>query len=183
MKTLKILTLCVIATLGLYSCGSDKSDDPQPQPQPEPIQEVDIRDSFIGFYSGKEGTTWLRTDSNQEDADITERQTMRVRKNSKDKNSVDVYYLDEGEEYLFFTARLTVTMNEDGVTAAMGVIDRQYSEAWDYLLYGLPISNDEPDYSIAFLGNTMGYAVGFIDNIPVDTWRYNIKCVYNGTKY
>ncbi|MBP5582716.1 MAG: hypothetical protein J6X43_02025, partial [Bacteroidales bacterium] len=92
-------------------------------------------------------------------------------------------HMDDGEEYWFFTARLTETMNEEGVTAAMGVIDRQYNEDWEYSLYGLSFDNDNPDMSIMFLGNTIGYGVGFIDNIPVDDWRYNIKLFYNGTKY
>lgn len=181
MKTFKILALSLVVSLGLYSCGSDKSEDPQPEPAP--VQETDIRDSFIGIYSGTLATSYLITESNTEDEDAAEKYKIRVRKNTKDKNSVDVYHFDDGEEYLFFTARLTGTMNEDGVTAAMGVIDRQYNEDWGYSLYGLSFDNDYPDMSIMFLGNTIGYGVGFIDNIPVDDWRYNIKFFYNGTKY
>ena len=181
MKTIKILALCLMASLGLYSCGSDKSEDPQPQPAP--VQEIDIRDSFIGIYSGNLAISYLLTDTNQEEEGAYENYKIRVRKNSKDKNSIDIYHMDDGEEYLFFTARLTETMNEEGVTAAMGVIDRQYNEDWEYSLYGLSFDNGNPDMSIMFLGNTIGYGVGFIDNIPVDDWRYNIKFFYNGTKY
>ena len=181
MKTFKILALCLVVSLGLYSCGSDKSEDPQPEPAP--IQETDIRDSFIGIYSGNFATSYLLTDSNQEEEAVSENYKIRVRKNSKDKKSIDIYNLVDGEESLFFTARLTETMSEDGVTAARGVIDRQYNENWQYSLYGLSFNNDYPDMSIMFLGNTIGYGVGFIDNIPVDDWRYNIKFFYNGTKY
>ncbi|MBP5582684.1 MAG: hypothetical protein J6X43_01865, partial [Bacteroidales bacterium] len=97
MKTIKILALCLMASLGLYSCGSDKSEDPQPQPAP--VQETDIRDSFIGIYSGNLAISYLLTDTNQEEEGAYENYKIRVRKNSKDKNSIDIYHMDDGEEY------------------------------------------------------------------------------------
>lgn len=181
MKNIKIWALCLVATLGMCACGSDKTEDPQPKP----TEDKDIRDSFVGMYTGDLGIYYLLAGTNEEDSDVAKNSKVRVRKNKTDNKSVDVYQTSDGEEYLFFTAKLTESVEDEGVVGAMGVIDKQYCEDWGYQLYGLSFVSDHPNISIVFLGNTIGYSVGFVDEFPLpeDEWRYNIKWFYQGTKY
>lgn len=178
MKNIKFWALCLVATLGMCACGKDKTEDPQPQ-------ETDIRESFVGLYSGDFGIYYLLTETNEEDGNIYNNYKVRIRKNKKDNKSIDVYQTEDGEEFFVFTARLTEKINDEGVIGAVGVIDKQYSEECESQLYGLPFDSEKQDVSIVFLGNTIGYRIGFVDNFPLseDEWRYNIKWFYQGTKY
>ena len=134
MKTFKILALCFMASLGLYSCGSDKSEDPQPE-----IVGADFRDAYVGLYKGNITQNYMeynKTGSTQyEDQYVV---MFKVSKNPKNKNYIDLSVYSEGEFPYFFTVKITSTSGEGSQSqASVGIIENQYSEFAESEIYGI----------------------------------------------
>lgn len=109
MKTFKIFVLCLMVTLGLYSCGSDKKDDPQP---------TDPRDNYVGVYSGTTQTWWISDDLTTEfDDDIEE--TYEVKKNEDGlvfyKRNKVFFSVSTSKTYGDGTYAFNINNNSDGI--------------------------------------------------------------------